>query len=285
MNPVSAFSFGGGVQSMAVLVLAAQGKVPYKTFLFANVGDDSEYPATVRYLEQFAIPYAEAHGLTLIKLVKTRKDGSSETLLEKLHRTPRSIDIPVRMQNGAPGNRSCTADFKIKVVAKWMKQNGATKEFPGGVGIGISTDEVQRMKPSQIPYIENQFPLIDLEIDREGCKTIIREAGLPVPPKSSCWFCPYHSLSAWRHMLNTDYDLFMRAVALEKLINDRRATLGKDQVFFSSRLVPLDRAVSQMAMFVADEEGQYSCGPFICDGGPTPTTDDPFDGLVTRRLA
>ena len=78
----------------------------------------------------------------------------------------------------------------------------------------------------------------------------------------------------------------MRAVALEKLINERRASLGKDGVFFSSRLVTLDKAVSQMAMFTADDDGQYSCGPFICDGGtPTPPGDDPFAGLITRRLA
>ena len=39
------FSFGGGVQSTAVLVLQAQNKLPepYDVFLFANVGDDSEH--------------------------------------------------------------------------------------------------------------------------------------------------------------------------------------------------------------------------------------------------
>jgi hypothetical protein len=32
---------GGGKQTTAVLVLAATGRLDYKTFLFANVGDDS----------------------------------------------------------------------------------------------------------------------------------------------------------------------------------------------------------------------------------------------------
>ena len=36
------FSCGGGVQSTACLVLAAQGKIPYQTFIFANVGDKAE---------------------------------------------------------------------------------------------------------------------------------------------------------------------------------------------------------------------------------------------------
>ena len=34
------FSYGGGVQSTAALVLAAQGKIDYQTFLFCNVGAD-----------------------------------------------------------------------------------------------------------------------------------------------------------------------------------------------------------------------------------------------------
>jgi len=59
------FSFGGGRQSMAVLVLAAQGKVQYDAFLFANVGDDAENPDTLIYLRDYAYPFAEKHGLHL----------------------------------------------------------------------------------------------------------------------------------------------------------------------------------------------------------------------------
>ncbi|WP_256918783.1 hypothetical protein [Streptomyces hilarionis] len=42
---VKSFSFSGGVQSMAAMVLAATGELDYRTFLMANVGDDSEHPA------------------------------------------------------------------------------------------------------------------------------------------------------------------------------------------------------------------------------------------------
>ncbi|MGI5401976.1 hypothetical protein ACQEVG_21530 [Streptomyces sp. CA-135486] len=37
--------YGGGVHSTALLVLTAQGHIPYDAFLFAKVGDDSEHPA------------------------------------------------------------------------------------------------------------------------------------------------------------------------------------------------------------------------------------------------
>ena len=57
------FSCGGGVQSTACLVLAAQGKIPYKTFVFANVGDKAESPATIKYIKDILKPYAKQHGV------------------------------------------------------------------------------------------------------------------------------------------------------------------------------------------------------------------------------
>lgn len=280
-----AFSFGGGVQSVAALVLAAQGRIDYDTFLFANVGDDSEYPETMVYLRQVAMPYAEANNLKIVELYKTRKDGTTETLWEKLHRTERSIDIPMRMSNGAPGNRSCTADFKIKVVAKWMRQNGATKIKPGEVGIGISTDEAQRMKPSQLPHIINRYPLIDLMLSRKDCEQLIASAGIPVPPKSSCFFCPFHTVKAWQDLYDNQPELFAKSVALERMINDRRKSIGRDSIWLSNKLRPLDEVVNgshkwQMALFETEDDGQYSCGPFVCDGGSG--GDSSADGLIIK---
>lgn len=282
---VKAFSFGGGVQSVAALVLAAHGRIAYDTFLFANVGDDSEYPETMTYLREVAMPYAAAHGLRLIELHKTRADGSTETLWQKLHRTECSIDIPMRMSNGAPGNRSCTADFKIKVVSKWMRQHGASKTSPGVVGIGISVDEIQRMKPSQIPHIQNAHPLIDLGLNRRDCVALIADAGLPVPPKSSCFFCPFHTTRAWQELSDSHPELFARSVELERLINERRGRLGKDPIWLSSKLRPLDEVINgshrwQLSLFDEPDAGQHSCGPFTCDGGPG--GNDSADGLIIK---
>jgi hypothetical protein len=101
-------SYGAGVQSTSLLVLAAQRRIDFPVFLFANVGNDSEDPATLAYLRQHAIPYAAAHDVELHELHRTRRDGSHETLYGRLTRPgSRSLPIPVRMSNGAPGTRSC----------------------------------------------------------------------------------------------------------------------------------------------------------------------------------
>src|SRR5262249_31978269 len=39
-------------------------------------------------------------------------------------------------------------------------------------------------------YFVYWYPLLEWGYDREKCKQIISEAGLPVPIKSACFFCP-----------------------------------------------------------------------------------------------
>lgn len=243
---LKSFSFGGGVQSTAALVLAAQGELDYRTFLMANVGDDSENPATLVYLQRYAIPYAEAHGIELVVLDRIMKRTKEvRTLYQDLAREgSRSIKIPVRMSNGAPGTRSCTAQFKIKVIADELKRRGATPDHPATVGIGISLDEIARANNRRCePHEHIEYPLLERGIRRIDCARIIRTAGLPIPPKSSCWFCPFHRPETWHEMRRTEPNLFARACALEDLINERRDQLGKDHVYLTRFNRPLRHAI------------------------------------------
>lgn len=198
MNGPRFVSYGGGVQSTALLVLAARNRIDFRTFVMANVGDDSEDPRTLDYVRNVAVPYAAAHGIALHVLDRVKRDGTTETLWGRLMREgSRSLPIPVRMDNGAPGNRSCTADFKIKVTGRWAKQHGATPENPAVVGIGISRDEIARANNRRCePHERIVYPLIGLGeetglmLSRQDCAALIGAEGLPVPPKSSCFFCP-----------------------------------------------------------------------------------------------
>lgn len=258
------FSYGGGVQSTAALVLAANDRIDYKTFLFCNVGDDSEHPDTLLYVRSVAMPYAKQKGIALQELNATRF-GEPETLYQRLLRPDRSVGIPVRMSNGAPGNRTCTKDFKIMVVARWLRQHGADKDNPATVGMGISLDEYQRMRSdSGIPYELLDYPLIEQRLDRQACINIIRDAGLPVPPKSSCWFCPFHSLRRWQEMREDEPELFWKAARLEEWLNEKRTNiLDKDKVWLTRKLVPLAQATTE---YVQDDlfDGDDACESGYC---------------------
>lgn len=246
---VRAFSFGGGVQSMAALVLAARGRIPYRFFIFANVGEDSENPATLRYFREYAQPYALDHRLVLLEVRRQHRDGTPDTVYSRLVGETRSIGIPVRMANGAPGRRACTTDFKIRVIASQMRRMGCTREWPGLLALGISLDEMTRMRTkSDVPWYELDYPLVAARLSRADCAGIIAEEGLPVPPKSSCWFCPYHTIGAWREMHRSEPNLWRRAVRLEKDVNEKRKRLGLDPVYFNSRSVPLRKLVAGDAL-------------------------------------
>ena len=256
------FSFGGGVQSTAVLVLAAQGRVQYDAFLFSNVGNDSENPATIAYVENVAKPYAAAHGVELVELQKRRRTGEAVTLYRNLQKRTRAIDIPVYLGGGGPISRNCTVDFKMRVIGKHTKQHGATEATPAVVAIGISMDEIQRMhNKSAIAWQTLEYPLIDLRLYRRDCMRIIADAGLPVPPKSSCWFCPFHRRDEWVTMKREQPELFGRAVELEQMLNARRATLGRDEIYLHASLQPLERAVGDQMAF------DFSENDMPCDTG------------------
>lgn len=238
------FSFGGGVQSTAVLVLAAQGAVQYDAFIFSNVGDDSEHPDTLEYVREVAWPYAERHGIRLEEVQRIKRDGTVETILGRIESHEQSIPLPVFLPSGAPGNRTCTRDFKVLIVARWLREHGATEECPATVGLGISVDEMGRARTSSgFAYEQLEYPLLDLRLTRAQCADLIQRAGLPIPPKSACWFCPFTRTSGWRRLKQRRPDLFGRAVALDSYLRDRRAKLGLYPVWLSGELRPLDKVV------------------------------------------
>jgi hypothetical protein len=245
MSQSKVFSFGGGVQSMACLVLASMNLIPYKRFVFCNVGHQAENPGTIEYVQTIAKPFAELQGLELTEIAwvgqRGEKRGQERDLYQDLLDADRDIAIPMRLASGAFGNRKCTGRYKIEPLEKWTQDQGATKDAPWLLGLGISWDESQRVADSKTPWHINDYPLIDQRIDRAGCKKIITDAGLPVPEKSSCWFCPFKSNKDWQVLRKGNFGLFHRAVELEALLNRRRETLGKDPAYFSAGQKTLDK--------------------------------------------
>lgn len=285
------FNYGGGVQSTAALVLAARGRIDFRTFLMANVGDDSEDPRTMAYVRNVAVPYAAKHGIDLHILDRVKRDGSVETLWQRMAPEREWVEegkhtlrepIPVRGENGNPMGRACTQNFKTQVTAKWAKEHGARAPRPckdhtptdvkprdrwryarpacadcyqgnkAVVALGISLDEVQRANTSKAAGHEVlTYPLIGvgeetgLTMTRQDCIALITDEGLPVPPKSSCFFCPFHSPAVWIELRRTQPALFERSLMLERRLIARRAARGKPPVYLTRFGKPLDEVIAE----------------------------------------
>jgi hypothetical protein len=265
-TPIYIFSCGGGVQSTACLVLAAQCVIPYRTFIFANVGDNAEDPRTLAYVRDVLKPYAALHGIRWVDIQRKRRDGTPVDLHEDLLRPVRAINIPVRMSNGSPGNRNCTVEFKIKPIAKWIKANASGCVL----GKGISTDEPHRATPSrESDGYSSAYPLIELGMSRSDCLRLAADAGLPQPPKSSCWFCPYKTTDQWVAMRQERPVLFDQVAQLERHLNNKRRLIGKDPVFISAvgarKLISIDQAIpEQIGLFPEWIDEQDACESGYC---------------------
>lgn len=259
-NPFYVVSSGAGVQSTAMLVLSAQGKIPYRTHVFANVGPKAENPDTLVYVETVLKPYAEKHGITFVELHAKR--DLYDVLMDA---EGRSVPIPVYMQGGMPGRRSCTMDWKIRLVDRWVRDYLRAEQGTHAViGLGISIDEIHRARSEGWHDRENDnpegrnlgfwrrraYPLIDLHMRRDDCVRIVAEAGLPTPPKSSCWFCPFRDRSYWIDLKRNHAARFAQAVDLEARVNEKRGALEKDAVYLHKDARPLEEAVpDQMSLF------------------------------------
>ena len=241
-------SYGGGVQSTALLVLAAQHRIDFPLFIFANTGDDSEYPGTIAYMDEVARPYAAAHDIELVTVHKTYK-GKPEGIHERIMR-PGIVSqiIPVRSSaDGPPMSRSCTVDYKIEQIGKELRRRGASPETPATVAVGISLDEMHRANRKNRPYERIVYPLLGMDdgpllpapMRRDDCERIIREANLPVPPKSSCYFCPFHTINEWIRQRRDEPDLFAKSVEVERTIS---AKAGAPR-YLTRTGIPLDQVI------------------------------------------
>lgn len=181
---------GAGVNSTALIVLHALGKVDLDLAIFADTG--SEHPETYDYLKNILIPFSKMP----IVIVKSEYLPLYEFYWRKKI-------IPTRMF------RHCTDHYKIQPIKKYCKERYGENYL---LILGISKEERHRAKDWQ----RFDYPLINLGIDREQCKQIILDAKLPLPRKSGCFVCPFTPKNEWKKLLKEHRDLFLKAERLEK---------------------------------------------------------------------
>lgn len=262
-------SYGGGRQSTALLVLSAQGRIDYPLFIFANVGERAENPETLRYVREVAQPYAASHGIELCIVQKQRR-GAPDDLYDKLTDPALSFTgIPWRSsREGPPMSRSCTVSFKKRVIGAELKRRGASADTPATVAVGFALEEAHRANDRKAePYERLTYPLIGLgeetglRMRTSDCMGLIRSAGLPIPPKSACWFCPHHSMAAWSDLRKHHPARFEKAALLEDRMRARNEAKGLGPIFISRAGIPLRDAVDHDQLDLFDDA---DCETGVC---------------------
>jgi hypothetical protein len=275
---IRVISLGAGVQSSYLYranALGLLGEVAVGA-IFADTGDEPQWTHdTLDLLERDhgdVIPiYRVSIGVLSAEWftgAKSRKKGNDELVMGA------GMPVFVLNEDGSKGmvpSRSCTSRYKISPLKakqrELMNEHGATHVE---VLLGISLDEVQRMRTSDVKWASNHYPLILDKPIRRG--EIIRwheQQGFPVPRRSSCVQCPFHSDNEWRELREHPRE-WARAVEFDRRIraekrfvsdnaNPETAVIRGEQYLHRSCLpldeIDFDKDKDQLDMFGNDCSG------------------------------
>lgn len=186
-------AYGKGVDSTAILVGLHNLGIRPDFIIHADVG--SEKAATYAYTP-IIDAWLEKVGFPPITNVRYEPKKSPYTSMEG--NMTMNCTLPPPAFNTM---HSCTVKWKIVPQKRYHEQDRACVEAwargePIVKLIGYDASEGKRVgkngtKEKEPHRYSNHYPLIHWwGWDREECSARIAEAGLPVPVKSSCFFCP-----------------------------------------------------------------------------------------------
>src|SRR3990167_11264180 len=187
-------SFGAGVQTTALAILVAKGKVKTDVAIFADTG--GERPETYWYLENYTKQIFKDAGVPF-EIVRNELKSCQPDLYGWLYKHSQIPSIS--------GIRLCSIKFKRETIERYMKPKIYQSQ------VGFSIDEIGRAKS----HPENSYPLLELGLSVNDCQRIITDYGLPIPLKSSCFFCPFQTPYEWQWLKVSHPDLFQRTLELE----------------------------------------------------------------------
>lgn len=246
-------SLGWGVQSFTLAAMVALGELePIDAAIHSDTGYESQL--TYEFAERWT-PWLESHGVKVVTVNGTNGDYSK---IYNYSPNGKFLKIPAfsisREGKSQIGMRQCTSSWKIYPMRRWVAAN--RNKQPVEQWIGISLDEIERARSSDVKYITHRFPLIEKRMTRIACMLWLERNGIEVPPKSACVFCPYHSPDQWRQTKSVPAD-WKRAVEVDELIRHAENGIPK---FLNAKCVP----ITELNLSTPEENGQMNF--FDCSG-------------------
>ena len=191
-------SFGGGVNSTAMLIELVKRKESPDFILFADTG--GEFPETYDHIE------------TMQEWLSNNSDIRIDICSEKKSLESDCLDRET-LPGKAFGFGSCSEHFKIRPQRRWIKAKGIKDAM---WMVGIHHRESQRALRIHNQRKDVCFPLINWMWGQKECLDAIASEGIPIPRKSACFFCPSSKKKEVFEISKSHPELFERAVEMER---------------------------------------------------------------------
>lgn len=212
---LNVISLGAGKQSSYMLLNALEGKFDYYPDLaiFSDTGCEPKY--VYDYLDWLKGYVWERYKF---EIVIVSNGNLMQDVIDYIDgKRDRVAQLPF-YTNGGILMRQCTYEYKIMPLRKYLTKVRDRKRVR--LWIGISLDEVERIKDSNVKYIEHYYPLVKNGIRIDGIINWFKINGLREPGKSACLICPFHSFSYWSVFKKQYGDEFDKVCDFDDKIRD-----------------------------------------------------------------
>ncbi|HEY9706069.1 MAG TPA: hypothetical protein V6C58_26775, partial [Allocoleopsis sp.] len=131
----------------------------------------------------------------------------------------------------AYGHSSCALKYKIEPMDKFVKSKYKDLLKQGikiRRQIGYHAGEVRRVLKHGIHEDKTfvyEYPLIEWKLNQGNCNVLIQSVGLPIPPKSSCFFCPNRKPLEILELQKNHPDLYQRGCDIENNANMKKSSI------------------------------------------------------------
>jgi len=220
-----------------MLVAAAVGDLPRPNVcIFSNT--QWEPPAVIDHVK-FLTEWSARHGLEVCTVTagSIRDDRGANQMPLSILKPDGSV---------AKMGRQCTTDYKLVPIRREVRRRLGYRPYQKWrhqleTWLGITIDEAHRMKPAKEPWETVRWPLVELGWNREDCKRYLERHDLPVPMKSSCVGCPYHSDKYFREMKLNRPKEWRDAVSFDNSLRSGEFTIRgvEGQAYLHRKCIPL----------------------------------------------
>jgi hypothetical protein len=194
-RPLFVVSDGMGVDSSGVLEGLRRLGLRPDVILHADTGD--EHPATVAF-RQIRQEWLRKIGFPEFVMVK-RPPGQAVTKRKTAFSTLGEKCLTYEtLPSDAFGKKGCSVEWKIEPQESWLAKDPRAQELWArggrvvkaiGYDAGVK-DSARAWKLTNDKHYEYVYPLREWGWDRVRIVAELRAVNAPIPPKSSCYFCP-----------------------------------------------------------------------------------------------
>ena len=242
-------SLGAGAQSTVLALMADQGMHDLERPDLAIFADTQwEPPSVYEHLEWLKTQLS-------YDVVTVSVGNIKDNIMNGINPDgAKFLDIPAFLVNkngsASVAARQCTNHYKIIPIHREIRRRLGVlpgKRVPKNIQVemwmGISADESTRIKLSRDEWIENRFPLVELEMTRANVYDWFNKR-YPKRrlPRSACVGCPYHNDMEWKWIKDNEPESFKEAVAVDRALRDDPKASGslRGTAYLHKSRQPLD---------------------------------------------